>query len=484
MNPPARVVLFATPRAAPDLPVPADYPAALLPLGHASVAERMVEQFVACGCRDVDLVVSDRPERLRELLGDGERWGLRLRWRLAKDPLHPYAALAATGCEPGARVLVGHADHWIGSAALRRLCAADTLLMRLDAGDNLAWSGWAALPAALLYAVSPHCDRRALGARLAATGLRPLIAHDDETGTQLDARGLMQAQRALIAGTPEAPWPIEWIATPWGAMSPQARVHRNARMRGPVLVGPGSIVAADARVGPNVVLARDVIVEARTTVQDATVLAGTYMGPGLDVSDAIVNGGRLRNLALGADAVLPRSEGLLMSLHPEGPPRASAMGRAVAFAAAVVLAPPALVAAAAKPWREPWSPWVRQHVVVGLDDATRQLVTVPLRCPRKSAGPARRLAAAYGALLDVAQGRRHWFGVRPRRSGEWHALNPEWQALLASAPIGLFNAPAWAADDGVRLEADAAADVFFAVRRNWRENLRIVMAALRGPRTA
>ena len=77
------------------------------------------------------------------------------------------------------------------------------------------------------------------------------------------------------------------------------------------------------------------------------------------------------------------------------------------------------------------------------------------------------------------QGRRCWFGVRPRRSGEWYALSPEWQSLLASAPIGLLNAPAWSAEDHVRMEAGAAADAFYVVRRNWRENIRVAFAALR-----
>jgi hypothetical protein len=42
-----------------------------------------------------------------------------------------------------------------------------------------------------------------------------------------------------------------------------------------------------------------------------------------------------------------------------------------------------------------------------------------------------------------------------------------------------LNAPAWAADDAVRIEAGAAADAFYVVRRSWRENVRIVLAALR-----
>ncbi len=42
-----RAVLFATPRPAADLPIPADFPVALLPLGHAPLVYRRL-QPLAC----------------------------------------------------------------------------------------------------------------------------------------------------------------------------------------------------------------------------------------------------------------------------------------------------------------------------------------------------------------------------------------------------------------------------------------------------
>jgi hypothetical protein len=144
-----------------------------------------------------------------------------------------------------------------------------------------------------------------------------------------------------------------------------------------------------------------------------------------------------------------------------------------------VLAPVVAIGALAKGRDEAALPWSVRDVVVGLDASTRRVVFGPLRCPRPSTSALRRRFAHYGALLDVVQGRRRWFGVRPRRSGEWYALSPEWQSLLADAPIGLLNAPAWSSDEGIRLEAAAAADAHYIVRRNWRENVRIALAAVR-----
>jgi len=144
----ARAVLFATPRAPSDLPVPADFPAGLLPLGHATLIERLLEQLVRAGVAEFDIVACDRPEALRRELGDGERWGVRLNWHLAKDPARPYAMLRSTALRAAGRVVIGHADRWIAPVAIRRLAQEDHLLMQLDGADAPAWSGWAAVPGA------------------------------------------------------------------------------------------------------------------------------------------------------------------------------------------------------------------------------------------------------------------------------------------------------------------------------------------------
>ena len=474
-----RAVLFATPRAASGLPVPADFPAGLLPLGHATLIERLLEQLVRAGVAEFDIVACDRPEALRRELGDGERWGVRLNWHLAKDPARPYAMLRSGSLPQAGRVVIGHADRWIAPETIRRLAREDHLLMHLHGGEVPAWTGWAGVPGAALSDAGADWDRSTLGNLLTRRGVRALLPEGAGEMPALDGAGLLAAQRAVVAGTDEAPLPVEWIPMPWGAVSAQARVHPEATVTGPVLIGPGCLVGAGARIGPNAVLCRDVVVAGRTGVRDAIVLPGTYLGQGLEVQDAIVNGGRVRHVGLGVETVLPRSEGLVMSLDTQRVLHPWPAGRLAAALAAAIVAPALAVAMIARRRGEPALPWGMQQVVVGLDTTTRSVSLAPLRCPRPARSALRRGLGRCGGLLDIVQGRRCWFGVRPRRSGEWYALPPEWQSLLASAPIGLLNAPAWAADEGTRLEAGAAADAFYTVRRNWRENFRIAVASLR-----
>lgn len=472
-------VLFATPRPAADVPVPHDVPAALLPVGHATLVERLVEQLARLGLAEVHVVACDRPELLREVLGEGERWGIRLRWRLVKDPERPYGALSAIGLERSSRVLIGHTDRWVEPAALARMAKGDALFVELDATHGFRWTGWAGVPGRMLGASLRHCDRHGLHDELRRAGLAPIVADGARSWPVLDAAGLLEAQRAVIAGQADAPLPPEWIPRPWGAASPAAFVHPAARIVGPTLIGPGCLVAAGASLGPGAVLTRDVVVGANTTVRSSVILPRTYLGPGLDVHDSIANGGRLRHVRLEVETSLSPRDGLALSLDARPGPRPTAGARLIAAVAATVLLPGLALAVLARRSHEPALPWYAQQAVTGMDPTTRQVKVGPLRCPRTSGSVLRRSFGFYGALLDVVQGRRCWFGVRPRRRGEWYGLSAEWQSLLAGAPIGILTAPAWTGDEGARAEASAAADAFFLVRKGWRENLRIAWAAVR-----
>ena len=75
------------------------------------------------------------------------------------------------------------------------------------------------------------------------------------------------------------------MKTPWGGMSPSARVHPQAVIEGPVLLGPGCLVDADAHIGPEVVLERDVVVTRGSSVAHAVVLPNTFIGEGLTGRD-------------------------------------------------------------------------------------------------------------------------------------------------------------------------------------------------------
>ena len=469
-----RTVLFATATAPQDVPVGDDFPAALLPLGCKTFIERALEQLSNAGVKQIDLVVSSRPEEVRRLLGNGDRWGVQLRWHLVKESGTPYGILASLGLEQAQRVLLGHADRWIADDALAALLQRDQVLTL--ANEGVQWAGWGCATQRMLGAISPFSNEAALGSVMCNMAAELLVLESDQFIVVHNAVQLLEAQRIALAGEFMEQVPATWLRAPWGAYSPDAVVQAGALIEGPVLIGPGCMVASGARIGPLTLLTRDSLISNDSTVRNSVVLPHTYVGEGLELDETIVNARSVQHLRLGVRTVLPTSEGLLLDLKPGQRAGTSWSARFIAAIACVALFPWLMVDAGLRGSTLRWS---RRLVVSGHDDESGQLRMQSLRCPHSTGHGTGHLLAHYGALLDIAAGHRSWFGTRPRSQSEWYALSRDWQVLLANTPVGCLHAPAWSEGQGESPEAQAAADVFFAVNQGLAQRIRLLFANLR-----
>lgn len=479
-----RTVLFATATVAKDIPVPGDFPLALLPYGWRSFIEAAIEQLADLGVRDLDLVVSSRPEELRQLLGLGERWGVSLRWHMVKDAASPYGILRALGMNPDQRVLLCQAGRLVGERVLAAMIEQDQIAALTDEQAGVNWAGWASVRASTLLQLSPHSDERALGSYLCQQQTPLLLLEAAEWVSVNNAQELLAAQDRTLTDEALAKLPATWLQTPWGAYSPDALVQDGALMARPTLVGPGCVVAAGARLGPGTVLTRDVIVSSEATISRSLVFPDTFVGQGLELDETLVNAQSVEHLRLGARIVLPASEGLLLDLHATDVNGTSWLSRLVAAMVCLLVLPWLALDTLLRKVRGLPLRWQTRMAVAGRDPDTGDVRMQTLRCVAASGAGADHWLSRYGEWLDVLQGRRNWFGVRPRSQSEWYALGRDWQLLLASTPVGCLHAPAWQDDVGGSLEAEAAADVYFVVRQGVAENLRILRALLRGRKLA
>jgi N-acetylglucosaminyldiphosphoundecaprenol N-acetyl-beta-D-mannosaminyltransferase len=474
-----RTVLFATVTAAQEIPVPDDFPAALLPMGCSTLIERALEQLSNIGVRHVDLVLSSRPEELRQLLGNGERWGLHLRWHLVKESTAPYDILPSLGLNQAERVLLGHADRWVANEAIASLLQADLVLTHAGEPAGVQWAGWSCFRPNLLNAISAQLDETAVGSLMCNLGVDLLGLERHQFVQVLSASQLLNAQRFALTPDFMRDVPATWLRTAWGAYSPDALVQAGALIEGPTLVGPGCMVAAGARIGPHTVLTRDIVISADSTVRNSLVLPHTYVGQGLELDETIVNARSVQHLRLGVRTVLPVSEGLLMDLRRRRNIRTSWFARVMAAMVCLVFLPWLAIDSAVRRLRGLPPRWNQLPVVLGYDADCDQVLLQHLRCAEVGQSGAGRVLASYGAWLDVVVGHRSWFGARPRSQSEWNALSRDWQLLLANAPVGCLHAPAWSEGDGESPESRAAADVFFAVRQSVGERTRLLFSVLR-----
>lgn len=69
-------------------------PKPLVPIGERSILERVLEQLVTCGFTEVIIAVGYKRELIMAVIGDGSRYGLKVRYQVEEKPLGTIGALA------------------------------------------------------------------------------------------------------------------------------------------------------------------------------------------------------------------------------------------------------------------------------------------------------------------------------------------------------------------------------------------------------
>lgn len=460
---PNRVVLFMTHERPVDVPGDEQFLACMLPFGTASFAGRVMDSLALAGVRQLDVVLSEHPEALRAILQDGSPWGIKIHWHHAKESAAPYTVLRGMGLAPQEQVVIGHAHQWVSSRIVRELMQCTSVAMHV-AGDVI-WTGWFSATAKTLSGLGQHADFAALAQHARSMqGTRCVIAAQTDFAQVLCAADLLASQQHALDDTLEAAIPASWLRMPWGAASPDAVIHADALIHGPVLVGPGCVVEAGAELGPAAVLAHDVFVGGGARVRHSLVMANTYVGGQIALEHALAQGNSIQSLKWDVRSVLSPQDAMMAPLRARASPATPWTSQWLAALVAFALLPLLLVSLLMQKLLTGNALWrpvrVVQARIAGQDRLQHQTV----RQTRSGQAPDR-WVAHYGALLDIVQGRRNWFGLRPRQESEWYALGRDWQELFSRTAIGLFHAPAWTeGTDSQDSEAYAVADAFMAVQ--------------------
>jgi hypothetical protein len=469
-------VIFMTTMADATIPSSKTKPACLLPMGWSSMAERVLDACAQAGLKKIDLVVSDKAELIRAQLGDGAQWGLRLNWHLLKDGHTPYGILRDLAKVRQGRVLVGHAHRWLCADSLVALCKKDQVAIVME--PAMRWSGWASMPWLYVNAISPHADAVSLEEimlQLQAYGAHMVPVNGSAI---LDnARSLLQLQCSQLDPSFLSNAPASWIRRPWGLQSPNAHVHLNAEITGPVIIGPNCVIEQRSKIGPHVVLTSNIMVTAGAEIKNSLILDDTYVSGALSIEDAVVSESRVQHVLWDVQHVIPQQDALLLPIQKQTNSRnpSSLVGPVLAALLSILLLPVLVICMlGAICTRQAWCWHLESYVQASRTDGNF-LKSLELRV-LKNANPnwCSRFIRTYAAWLDVVQRRRAWFGVRPRSTGQWYGLRKDWQDLFSQTPIGVWHSPAWIeAGHGNHDEAEAVADAYFSVANTTRLRAKI-----------
>lgn len=263
-------------------------PAALLEILGEPILHRMVEVLRRGNVELIYLVVDEifRGSEVVDRLS-------RERIRILSAPAKGLGTLIETAVKRCSEHAVENVV-LMGASAYLELDVKDFLQVH-QAGNQrvtLAYDESGSLPVALLSSAEPELapslfERNLLFPQPTARYLHR--GYVNRLKNAQDLRLLAQdglQHRCRIRPNGEEVRPGVWVAS-------TAYLHPSARLVGPAYLGPNSRVRSGAVVSDCSTVERDCIVERGTLVKDSSILGGTYVGVGLDVSHSVVRQSRL-----------------------------------------------------------------------------------------------------------------------------------------------------------------------------------------------
>ena len=232
-------------------------PLSVIPLLGKSLVEYWLEYLSAKGAKEVLILAADRSERVRSVVGDGARWGLRT------SVLSEHRELTLR--ETRARYQNGNGAAWL---------PAPNDVILLDRLPNL-----------------PHM---------------PLITSYADW---------FAAARALMphALTPDRIGVHELKPGVWAGL--HTRVARGAKLVAPCWIGEHVWIESGASIGPNAILEKEVFVAEGAEISESAIGPDTFVGRFTEVHNSIAWGSTLINWERDSCVKVP-DEFLLCSLEP------------------------------------------------------------------------------------------------------------------------------------------------------------------------
>lgn len=414
---------------------------ALLPLGDRPLLYRSLETLADLGCSEVQIYASRSLARIRQEVGDGQRWGVSAKVIAVKDFNDAKRRIGRLRMDQDESIWLLRGDHWLPAHALHG-SDSEAVWLYPNAQSELEWAGWALI----------NQDSRS--DLLAALGPDELLPHRlpeqiERIGAQAPVR-FDQPRLALAAQQ-------DWLNRPADAfdmlketepgirIAPTAKIAPGARLHAPLEIGENSVIGRRASLGPNVVIGSECRIEGEVEIRDSL------------IADRVA----LRGPAHLEQSVATPS-GLLNSTYDVWLP-AAATGDLLGPTQALL----------------PDAGICRGERVLAL--GLLILGAVPAGLLRTLGRPNHFSTHVIPGLPAVIAGRRALIGVGDDADLPESVREAGWAEALALAPRGLIRPR-----DALQLqqaEAAAWADVHWLVQPGWRERLRLLSYYLRQVRS-
>jgi len=428
-----RAVVIATQSLGCEDLLRADINSVMLPLGDRTLLYRHIETLAELGCREVDLFASHGLETIRELVGAGERWGVKANIHAVRDFSDARKRIVSMKLATDESLWLVCADRWLPATAVER-SQPDTAWFYLDEDGHAQWTGWAR--------IGEHTRADFLSA-LEATGLQAgeLPASMSSIGTTKpfgfdSGKVLLEAQSRWLNRVADR-FDLSQETSPGIRVAAGAYIAPGATLIAPLEVGENASISANATVGPNVVIGEGCRIAGDTSISNALIAEGVSIKGPVEIDEAIVTAAGLFNTAHVVWVPIDATGDILTTGNTMALPRITLLERLTAVLALVFCLLPVLA----------------------------------LRALGRNGDFSQRI---YPQLIDVIRGQKALIGIAHQLDMPETIQASGWSLALQRAPKGLIRpCDALAIDDP---DAAAWADVHWLLHAGWKERFRLLRA--------
>ena len=249
----------------------------LLPVVDRPILQHVLETLADCGVRSVHVCLPAASPQRQELLGDGARWGMTLRFWCGQPAEAGMWAAIRQDLQTAKGLITGCGDTL---PKLADLLAQDPRASSLRAaGKHRGWTISRSQTAHAMLHLEADRD----------TGL-PALYRETEWIETTSPLGLLNSQRLLLEGHFASVPLLGRELSPGVWVGRGARVHPTAVIQGPAYVGPYALVGAGCKVSAGSAIGEGAVLEEGSSMQLAHLGSNTRLGKGLTLHESLLIG--------------------------------------------------------------------------------------------------------------------------------------------------------------------------------------------------
>lgn len=285
-----QAIIFANRTGDELAPLNSHYCPALLPVGNKAVIEYTLEDIVKSGITQIKLVISFQAKEIENHLGHGEKWGLDIEYFLSKPEEDTGEILKRLALAPDESLLLVRGD------IFRSPCIAHFIDFSKEFSNDFVQAkmenqnaGMMLLPAALPYIADinwpflPHCDNKSvvtlvLHGRCFMLDSFLCYMNANKALATNELPSLTPNERSYLSASPEQDFYV----------GPKTNTDELHKQSGWGIIGENCQIEEDVQLKGCVVIGQNCLIDKTSIIDNSMILANTYVGGNLEVSNSIL----------------------------------------------------------------------------------------------------------------------------------------------------------------------------------------------------